>query len=44
MEMRERQICRIVIQERDYGTGFLLGPNVIMTNYHILEDVIDGSI
>jgi Trypsin-like peptidase domain len=46
MEKRERQICRIVIQgwDKAYGTGFLVGADVVMTNYHILKDVIDGEI
>lgn len=41
----EAQICRV---ERDngvaMGTGFLLGPGVVMTNYHVMEDVITGTV
>lgn len=46
MEKRERQIYRIVIQgwNEVYGTGFLVQSDVVMTNYHVLQDVIDGSI
>jgi Trypsin-like peptidase domain len=46
MEKRERQICLITVQgwEKAHGTGFLLGPDVVMTNYHVLKDVIDGPI
>nr|MBA2391461.1 hypothetical protein [Ktedonobacteraceae bacterium] len=41
------QICRIEVRdggETSFGTGFLLGPDVIMTNYHVVEGVIKGSI
>lgn len=46
MEKCERQICLITVQgwEKTQGTGFLVGPDVIMTNYHVLKDVIDGPI
>lgn len=36
----ERQVCAIRLNGQPAGTGFLLGPNVIMTNYHVVEDVI----
>jgi len=45
----EKRVCRIEIQAnagvsiRDYGTGFLVSPNVIMTNYHVLAMVIEGE-
>lgn len=28
----------------DYGTGFLVGPDVLMTNYHVMENVINGLV
>lgn len=32
------QICRIELSvEQPLGTGFLLGPNVAMTNFHVME-------
>lgn len=45
MAQRERQICRIVIEgwEEAYGTGFLVNSDVVMTNYHVLQNVIDGD-
>lgn len=39
----ERQVCRIEAPTSRgvlYGTGFLLGPDVVMTNYHVVEPVI----
>jgi hypothetical protein len=43
----EPSICRIEITTDQgamvYGTGFLLGPNVLLTNYHVMEVVIAGE-
>lgn len=37
-----RPVCRIVIRRNGallgYGTGFLIAPNVLMTNEHVFED------
>jgi hypothetical protein len=42
----EAQVCRVEITIKDsiqeYGTGFLIAPNVVMTNYHVVESVING--
>ena len=46
LEQLERQICRIMIRSSKgniYGTGFLLAPDVVMTNYHVVEGVISGE-
>ncbi|MGH2614249.1 MAG: effector-associated domain EAD1-containing protein [Thermomicrobiales bacterium] len=42
----EAQVCRVEIdapQRRGFGTGFLLGPDVVMTNYHVMQPVIEGQ-
>ena len=39
----EGRVCRIEIQNTAYGTGFLLGPDIVMTNYHVVESVIKGK-
>ena len=42
----ESQICRIEITSGKsviYGTGFLLAPDIVMTNYHVVETVIEGK-
>lgn len=39
----EAQVCRIEINtnnRRHFGTGFLITPNVVITNYHVMEPVI----
>jgi len=39
----EAQVCRIEIASSQgtlSGTGFLVGPSVVMTNYHVVETVI----
>jgi hypothetical protein len=43
----EGQVCRVEVQSSvppDFGTGFLLGPDVLLTNYHVLEAVISGQV
>ena len=39
----KRCICRISIDKGDrtkYGTGFLVGPDLVLTNYHVVNDLI----
>jgi hypothetical protein len=41
----EAQVCRIEQDDVDgIGTGFLLGPGVVMTNYHLVEEVLGGFV
>ena len=42
----ELQVCRIVINSNKgemFGTGFLVGPDVVLTNHHVVEAVILGE-
>ena len=42
----EAQVCRIEITKnnnKEFGTGFLIEPNVVITNYHVVESVILGQ-
>ncbi|MCG8348328.1 MAG: serine protease [Chloroflexales bacterium] len=42
----EAQVCRVEVSANKgmlYGTGFLLGPDVVITNYHVVEAVIVGE-
>jgi formylglycine-generating enzyme required for sulfatase activity len=42
----EAQVCRIEINSGascTYGTGFLVAPDVVMTNCHVVEAVLEGS-
>src|SRR5262249_51199047 len=39
----ELRVCRIKTPEK-YGTGFLVGPDLILTCYHVMEPVIEGRI
>ena len=47
MSGAETTVCRVDAQratgEMWYGTGFLLGPSVVMTCYYVLEPVIKGD-
>jgi hypothetical protein len=43
----EGQVCRVEVylgQPPQYGTGFLVGPSLVMTNYHVVEPVIKKEI
>lgn len=36
----EGQVCRITLNGNAQGTGFLVGPDAILTNYHVMEPVL----
>jgi hypothetical protein len=36
----EARICAVELNERHRGTGFLVGPDVVLTNYHVVESSI----
>lgn len=33
----ERQVCRIEMDGKALGTGFLVGPDTVLTNWHVFE-------
>ena len=38
-----RQVCTVEVavgDARETGTGFLVGPNVVLTNYHVVEGLL----
>jgi len=39
---QERRVCRVELNDDagTTGTGFLVGPDLVLTNYHVLEAVI----
>jgi len=44
----QNQVCRVEIPidgepKPVFGTGFLVGPDVVITNYHVAEDLFDGT-
>lgn len=39
----ETAVCRIKIDGTPVGTGFLVGPGIVLTNYHVLPQVISGA-
>ena len=39
----EGRVCRVEIQNQPYGTGILLAPDAVMTNYHVVESVIEAE-
>jgi hypothetical protein len=41
----EGRVCRIEYPaEMSRGTGFLVGPSVVLTNYHVVEPIILGNV
>jgi hypothetical protein len=38
----EVRVCRVDINGGPMGTGFLVGPQVVLTNYHVVKSVLDG--
>ncbi len=36
----EGQVCRITLNGAARGTGFLVGPDLVLTNYHVMEPVL----
>lgn len=41
MSQRELAVCRVEVPGVSYGTGFLVGPDLLITNYHVLQAAID---
>jgi hypothetical protein len=42
----ETQVCRVEVTVQRgtaYGTGFLVAPDVVLTNYHVVEPLIMGE-
>jgi hypothetical protein len=41
----ERRVCRIELNDEALGTGFLVGPDTVLTNWHVIEQAkADGSL
>ena len=43
MALVEGRVCRVEIGGNAAGTGFLVGPDAVLTNYHVLESVLKGT-
>jgi V8-like Glu-specific endopeptidase len=44
MEQSVLKVCRVEYpRTQAQGTGFLLGPSIVMTNYHVVSDIIADS-
>jgi trypsin-like peptidase/effector-associated domain 1 (EAD1)-containing protein len=40
----EGRVCRVELGGKGTGTGFLVGPDVVLTNYHVMKPVMDGAV
>lgn len=38
----ESTVCRVEVEGNGFGTGFLIGPSAVMTNYHVVKSVIQN--
>lgn len=38
----EKQVCKIELPKGGSGTGFLVSSDIILTNYHVVSDLIEG--
>jgi hypothetical protein len=43
LERIERTVCSIEISGDHAGTGFLIGPDLVMTNYHVVVDLLGDA-
>jgi len=43
-QRRERCVCRVELAGQPLGTGFLVGPDTLLTNYHVVESVIRKTV
>ena len=43
LEKLEFQVCQIEIDGDPQGTGFLIGDDLVLTNYHVVESLIDDN-
>jgi hypothetical protein len=39
----EGQVCLIRINGNPQGTGFLVGPDAVLTNYHVMEELVRAT-
>jgi hypothetical protein len=37
----ELRVCRVNLNGAAMGTGFLVGPSVVLTNYHVVQSVLE---
>lgn len=44
IETLERQVCRIEADQQALGTGFLVGPRSVLTNWHVVQKARDNGI
>ena len=43
LEAVRRQVCRVEIPGQALGTGFLVGPNAVLTNRHVVEEARNSA-
>jgi hypothetical protein len=38
------RVCRVEFSGKGVGTGFLVGPDVVLTNYHVIEPILKKQV
>ena len=38
-----RRVCRVEVDGAPLGTGFLVGPDAVLTNHHVVREAIDSQ-
>jgi len=38
-----KQICMVEVRDGPSGSGFLVGPHLVITSYHVVKDLIDDA-
>ena len=44
LEVIERQVCRVELGGRAVGTGFLVAADVVLTNHHVVQELLKGTV
>ena len=44
LELIERQVCRVEANGAAIGTGFLVGPRAVLTNWHVVREARNRSV
>ena len=43
MGLLTRRVCQVLVDRHRKGTGFLVGPQVVLTNWHVVRSLYEGG-
>lgn len=44
MQRATRRVCQVLVDGERLGTGFLIGPQVVLTNWHVVKDLYGAGV